>query len=146
MARPVPEPWFTRPHDDEALVEAIYIGGDGALADLYRFKLEMDGYRVRLASTGTEGLGLARTRLPDIVFIDLGPADQSLLETHRIMRRDQVLKDIPAVLLWRGDTDAPTIRSLGLGGKDFVVKATGAHPDHALAAMSNDRIPFRFAP
>ena len=125
MALPVTEPRLTRPHDDDELVEAIYIGGDGVLADLYKLKLEMDGYRVALASTGTEALAQARKRLPDIVFIDLGPADQLLLQTHQTMRRDRDLKDIPAILLWRGSTDSPTIKGLGLGVKDFLVKANG---------------------
>ena len=126
MALPITEPWFTRPaeaEDGEELVEAIYIGGDGDLADLYRLKLAMDGYRVALASSGTEALAHARKRVPDILFIDLGPADKPLLQTHRTLRRDRALKDIPAVLLWRGGTDPPTIESLGLGARDFLVRA-----------------------
>jgi len=128
MALPITEPWLTRPQiaeDSEELVEAIYIGGDGDLADLYRLKLEMDGYRVALASSGTDASAQARKRVPDILFIDLGPADQPLLQTHRTLRRDRDLKDIPAVLLWRGGTDSPTIERLGLGARDFLVKAVG---------------------
>jgi len=144
MALPLTEPRLTRPHDVESMVEAIYIGGDGALAALYRLKLEMDGYHVRLASTGTEGLEQARKRLPDIMFIDLGPADESLLQTHQTLRRDRDLKDVPAVLLWRGNSDAPTIESLRLGVRDFLVKANGSHYEHAWANISNSRIPFGF--
>ncbi len=140
----VTEPWLTRPPDDETLVEAIYVGGDGALADLYRLKLEMDGYLVRLASTGIEWLAQARKRMPDIMFIDLGPADESLLETHRRLRRDRELKDIPAVLLWRGGTDPPTLDSLSLGVKDFLVKANGTHSEHAWPETANGRIPYGF--
>ena len=138
------DPRFTRPHDAEEAVEAIYIGGDGALADLYRLKLEMDGYRVGLASTATQALAHARKRPPDIVFIDLGPADQPLLETHRTLRRHPDLKDIPAVLLWRGDTDAPTLQRLGLGANDFLVKANGSHSEHAWTDVTSGRIPFGF--
>jgi len=144
MALPVTEPRLTWPHDAEAMVEAIYIGGDGALADLYRLKLEMDGYLVRLAATGPEGLTQARTRIPDIIFIDLGPADPSLLDTHRTLRRDRDLKEIPAVLLWRGETDAPTIESLRLSSRDFLVKANGSHSEYAWIDVTSGRIPFGF--
>src|SRR3981081_74298 len=106
MALTVTEPRLTRPHDDDEMVEAIYIGGDPA----------------PLAPTGTGALAQPRKRLPDIVFIDLGPADQPLLQTHQTMRQDRDLKDIPAILLWRGSTDSPTIERLGLGAKDFLVK------------------------
>src|ERR1700738_3689658 len=123
MALPVVEPWITRPQDGEEPVEAVYIGTDEALADLYKLKLEMDGYRVKLAQTGTEGLAQARERIPDIVFLEVGPADPSLLQTHRLLRRDRDLKEIPVVLLWRGDSDPPTIQGLALGVKDFLVRA-----------------------
>ena len=142
MALPVTEPRLTQPYAAEDVVHAIYIGNDGELADLYRLKLELDGYGVTLAFSGTEGLAQARKRMPDIMFIDLGPGDESLLQTHRILRGDRVLKDIPAVLVWRGDNDAPTIERLGLGAKDFLVKAIGAHSAYTWTDVTSGRIPF----
>lgn len=146
MALSATERWITRPHDttDEP-VHALYIGGDTALAELYKLKLEMDGYWVALAATGTEGLARAQEQIPDIVFLDLGPADQSLLHMHRALRRDPDLKDLPVVLLWRGDTDQPTIEGLRLGVKDFLVKANGTHPEAAWSELSDSRLLFRFA-
>lgn len=144
MALPVTEPRLTGPTDAEAPVDAIYIGGDGALADLYRLKLEMDGYLVRLASTGPEGLAQARKRIPDIIFIDLGPADPSLLDTHRALRRSRDLQHIPAILLWRGETDAPTIESLSLSSRDFLVKANGSHSEYTWTDVTSGRIPFGY--
>ena len=145
LALPISESRLTRPHDPtEEPVEAIYIGSDGALADLYRLKLELDGYGVTLVPPGTEALEKARKRLPDIMFIDLGPGDDSLLQTHRLLRRDRDLKDIPAVLLWRGETDAPTIKRLGLGANDFLVKANGANAEHGWPNFTQGRIPLGF--
>jgi DNA-binding response OmpR family regulator len=145
MAMPIAEPWIARLLDDDEAVEAVYIGGDGALADLYKLKLEMDGYRVTMAVTGTEALAQARERIPDIVFIDLGPADESLLRTHQMLRRDRDLKDVPAVLLWRGDADAATIRSLRLTFKDSLVKVNGPHAEHAGSYLSENPPHFRYA-
>ena len=146
MAMPIAEPWIARLLDDDEVVEAVYIGGDGALADLYKLKLEMDGYLVTMAVTGTEALAKARKRIPDIVFIDLGPADDSLLRTYRMLRLDRDLKDVPAVLLWRGNGDAATVRSLRLTIKDFLVKVNGSHAEHAGSYLSESRLPYRYAP
>jgi DNA-binding response OmpR family regulator len=145
MAMPLSEPWISRQLDDDDTVEAIYIGGDGALADLYKLKLEMDGYRVTMAVTGTEVLAQARERIPDIVFIDLGPADESLLQMHRMLRRHRDLKDVPAVFLWRGDVDAETIRGLRLSVKDFLVKVNGSHVEHVASYLSESLLPFQYA-
>jgi DNA-binding response OmpR family regulator len=145
MALPVTEPWITRPHNitDEP-VAALYIGGDQGLAELYKLKLEMDGYWVTWAATGTEALAQALERKPDIVFLDLGPADQSLLHMHRTLRRDPDLKDLPVVLLWRGNADDPIIQGLHLGPKDFLVKANGTHPDHVWSDLADSRPLFRY--
>lgn len=139
------EPWISRPQDGEEPVEAVYIGTDEALADLYKLKLEMDGYRVTFAPTGTEGLAHARERLPDIVFLEVWPADPSSLQTHRLLRRDRALKEIPVVMLWRGDTDVPAIQSLGLGVKDFVVRANGSHSEQSWSDQSVSRLTSRYA-
>jgi two-component system, OmpR family, response regulator len=144
MAMPVVESRITLPDIAEDPVAAIYVGGDPAVAELYKFKLEMDGYWVTLAGSGTQGLAQARERIPDVIFLDLGPADQSLLHMLRTLRRDRDLKDIPVVLLWRGDVDAPTIQSLRLGLKDFLVKASGTHPEHAWSDLSDSRPPVRY--
>ena len=130
MALPSTESRLARPRDtaDEA-VRALYIGADHGLADLYKLKLEMDDYWVTVAATGTEGLAQVRERVPDIVFLDIRPADEPLLQLYRTLRRDPELKDIPVVLLWRGDADEPTIRGLRLGVKDFLVKKNGTHSE-----------------
>lgn len=142
MALAATEPSIAQPYDttDEPML-ALYIGDDNGLADLYKLKLEMDGYVVTLAATGTEGLARLRQQVPDIMFLDLGPADQSLLEMLRKVRRKGDLEDVPAVLLWRGGTDEPTIQGLRLGPRDFLVRANGTHPDQVWPNVS-DRLPF----
>jgi len=37
--------------EDDGLVDVLFIGQDESLADMYRFKLEMDGYRVRVVTS-----------------------------------------------------------------------------------------------
>lgn len=142
MALAAAEASIARPHDtiDEP-VRALYIGGDNGLADLYKLKLEMDGYVVTLAATGTEALARVRQQVPDMIFLDLGPADQSLLEVLRTLRRKGDLQDVPAILLWRGGTDEATIQGLRLGPRDFLVKANGTHPDLVWPSVS-DGLPF----
>jgi DNA-binding response OmpR family regulator len=146
LAQILTDPRITRPHDaPEDPVEVIYIGGDPGLADLYRVKLEMDGYSVRLAPTGDEGLAQARGRMPDIMFLDLGPADPGSVQILRSLRRDRELKNIPVIVLWRDGSDATAIERLQLGVKEFLVKRIGNHGVDPWANLLDTRPEFRFA-
>ncbi len=44
---------------------------ENAIATMYRLKLELSGYRVKVASNGEEGLAIARHDHPDLILLDL---------------------------------------------------------------------------
>ncbi len=81
--------------ETEGLVDVLYVGSDADLADMYRLKLELDGYRVRTLTTLRHWSG-AR---PDLVFIDLEPPDGSGLSELTRLRSDRRLATVPAILL-----------------------------------------------
>lgn len=127
MAQRIADPRIVRPHDlpDEPL-QVLYIGQDPSLAELYKLKLELDGYWVTVAPRGLRGLKGALRRLPDLVFLDGGATEQSMLDAFEDVRLDCDLKDIPVVLLWRGAGDPVAVEGLQLGLQDFVVRAMRA--------------------
>lgn len=57
---------------------------DVALQTMYRFKLETDGYEVRVASDGEQGLKLAKSFKPDLILLDLM---MPLLPGDRMLQR-----------------------------------------------------------
>jgi DNA-binding NtrC family response regulator len=106
---------------DEPL-EVIFIGEDPSLAELYKLKLELDGYRVTVAPTGAHELNGARRRMPDIVFVDVGATEQSMLAAIGKLRRNRGLNEVPTVLLWAGAGTPLAVDDLHLGAKSFLVK------------------------
>jgi CheY-like chemotaxis protein len=117
-------PEITRPFDlPDEFLEAVYIGDDESLTELYKLRLELDGYRVTVVSTPADALAACRRRVPDIVFVDAGATAESVLEAIASLRRHRQLKDVPIVLLWGGATDPPAIDGLQLGVSNFLVKA-----------------------
>src|SRR6266702_4338391 len=52
-------------------VNVLFIEDDPAVAEMYKLKLELDGYRVTVAKSGEEGLDHANSQVPDIVFLDI---------------------------------------------------------------------------
>lgn len=124
MAQRVAQPLETLPFDvpDEHL-EAVYIGDDASLAELYKLRLELDGYWVTVVTTPADALEACRRRLPDIVFVDAGATDESVLGAIANLRVHRQLEGVPIVLLWGGGSGPPVIDNLQLGMSNFVVKA-----------------------
>lgn len=108
------------PPEDE--LEVVFIGDDLGLAELYRLKLELDGYWVTVFPTIDDGLEHIRTRMPDLVFVDLGPASGRKSDGLGPLRSDARFSEVPIVLLARGSIHAAEPESLQLGGRDFLVR------------------------
>ena len=78
-------------------VHVLLIEDDSAVAEMYRDRLELDGYRVLVAADGMAGLELARTVAPDLVILDYrlprmdGPAVLQALRRHEATREQAVV-------------------------------------------------------
>ncbi len=67
--------------------------------DLIRLILEQQGYTFRGCTSGEEGLEAARTKVPDLVLLDLMMPGMDGWEVLRRMRRDPKLAGVPVVLV-----------------------------------------------
>lgn len=124
MATTLSAPRIMRPDGfPSERVEVLFIGDEPSIAELYRLKLELDGYWVTLALTLADGLDLLHQHTPDLVFLDLGVGNGVGLDALQTLRSDPSTRDIPIVHLWRGGETALAIKVLQLGPSDFVVKA-----------------------
>lgn len=61
--------------------------------------LEVRGYTVLEAGTGTAGLELLRDRVPDALILDMLLPDMEGRDVLEAMARDEALKAIPVVLM-----------------------------------------------
>src|ERR687888_509140 len=52
-------------------IRVLFVEDDPTVAQMYRLKLELDGYQVVMAKDGEEGLKLAAKLKPDIIFLDI---------------------------------------------------------------------------
>lgn len=109
-------------------VEVAFVGDDPALADMYRLKLQVDGYAVTLFTT-TERYPRAGDRPPDIVYLDVGFLNTAALATHRRLRALSATADVPIVLLSTRLARRELASRLQLGIHDFVISSDTMRPD-----------------
>jgi diguanylate cyclase (GGDEF)-like protein len=84
--------------------------------------LEGLGYAVRLASSGVEGLRLAREKAPDLVLLDVVMADIDGFAVCRWLKMSAETRDIPVIMLTVRSTVADRVAGLNIGADDYLAK------------------------
>lgn len=74
------------------------------IAELYQLKLQLDGYRVAVASNGVSGLEMARGLLPDVILLDIHLPQMDGLQLLTALRRDEETRDLRVVCVSEDDS------------------------------------------
>ena len=101
----------------------LLIEDNRSYADTLRVNLEIEGYEVIAATSGTDGLEMARREEPDLIILDLmlpGINGFTVLQRLRETRRD-----MPVLIMTALGAEDEKLRGFGLGADDYVVKPTG---------------------
>ncbi|MBI3964993.1 MAG: response regulator transcription factor, partial [Chloroflexi bacterium] len=98
----------------------LVIDDDPAVTSVLKRGLAYEGFAVDTASSGIEGLAVARDRSPDLVMLDvMMPGIDGLEVLRRLGAADAQL---PVLLLTAKDAPTDQVRGLEQGADDYVVK------------------------
>jgi len=100
----------------------LVVEDEAALADLLRYNLEREGYRVNVATDGEEALVVAEESPPDLVLLDWMLPKASGVEVCRRLRARQETRNTPVVMLTARDEESDRIRGLDIGADDYLTK------------------------
>ena len=100
----------------------LVVEDEDALATLLRYNLEKEGYEVRRASDGEEGLLLVAEETPDLVVLDWMLPKISGVEVCRQLRARPATRSVPILMLTARSQEADKVRGLEIGADDYVVK------------------------
>ena len=108
---------------DEELIDVLLVEDDPSVLEMYRLKLELDGYRVSTALDGEDGLKKAGDLSPDIIFLDIRLPKMDGLEVLRKLRAQDKTREIPVIILSNYDEEDLIARGLRLGAHEYLIKA-----------------------
>jgi DNA-binding response OmpR family regulator len=92
------------------------------LAEMYKEKLEKEGFEVFLASEIEEGIEIAKKEKPDLILLDiLLPRENGVSFLEKI--KEEEIKDIPVVAFSNYDDPETKKRAFELGVKEYLIKA-----------------------
>ncbi|MBA3395093.1 MAG: response regulator transcription factor [Deltaproteobacteria bacterium] len=93
------------------------------LATTVEYNLRAEGYQVRLAHTGRDGLASANAEpLPDLIVLDLMLPDLSGTEICRRLRDQERTRSIPVIMCTAKGEEIDRVVGFEVGADDYVVK------------------------
>jgi CheY-like chemotaxis protein len=101
----------------------LFVEDDGSVAEMYKLKLELDGFQVYVATDGLMGLEMARSLLPDIILLDIRLPKMNGLDVLQALRAHQATQLIPAVILSNWNEREQVERAASLGALDHLTKS-----------------------
>jgi CheY-like chemotaxis protein len=104
-------------------VRVLFIEDDPTVAQMYKLKLELDGYQVTMAKDGEEGLELASEVRPDIIFLDIRLPKMDGFAVLERLRSNEQTRHIPVVILSNYGERELVERGLKLGALEYLIKS-----------------------
>ncbi len=99
--------------------ELLFIEDDDHIRLALRLALEDEGYAVREAATGREGLDAFHAREPELVLLDLRLPDLSGFEVCRLIRTVSI---VPIIIVTAQTDTHDLVAGLEAGADDYVTK------------------------
>ena len=97
----------------------LVVDDETRIARMIRMNLEHDGYDVIEAYSGQQALDMVRSRMPNLVILDVMMPGLDGYETLQILRE---ISQVPVIMLTAKGEEEDRIRGLELGADDYVTK------------------------
>jgi two-component system phosphate regulon response regulator PhoB len=111
----------------------LFLEDDPAVAEMYKLKLELDGYLVTVVSPGDDVIEVASTLQPELVYLDTQRHAEAALATLRALRSAASTSKVPVIIL--SDRKRSEVMASGFAPNslDYLVQA-----DRTLGSLSRD--------
>lgn len=100
----------------------LVVDDEPRMIGFIRMNLELEGHQVTEAHNGLEALEAIRTRLPDLVLLDVMMPELDGYETLRMLRE---FSSIPVIMLTAKGEENDRVYGLELGADDYITKPFG---------------------
>ncbi len=99
--------------------EILIIEDERPIAELLKYSLEREGYAVRMAHTGADGLAAIEAQIPDLILLDLMLPDMDGLS---ICRQVTAERKVPIIIVSAKNDQVDKIIGLEYGADDYITK------------------------
>jgi len=113
-------------HSADDTIRVLFVQDDPAVAEMYKLKLELDGYLVTIVSGRRQLIEASASVRPDLVYLDLRRREQDGIEMLHALRGGEPTKDVPVIILSDHRPEEMVNRGFTANVMDYVVRANVA--------------------
>ena len=97
---------------------------DDSPTEIHRLKtiLEKNGFEISVASTGEEGVKVAKVGRPDLILMDVVMPGINGFEATRQLSKQPETANIPVIIVTTKDQQTDKVWASRQGAKDYIVK------------------------
>jgi two-component system alkaline phosphatase synthesis response regulator PhoP len=100
----------------------LIVDDEEDILELVSYNLKKAGYRVSSVTSGEGAIKAARSKLPDLVLLDLMLPGVDGLEVCNTLKRDPRTANVPVVMFTARGEEADIVTGLELGADDYITK------------------------
>lgn len=101
------------------MLHILVVEDEEPIANILKFSLEREGYKVDVAMDGLEAIRLTRRSEPNLVLLDVMLPEKDGLEVCREIR---TFSTVPIIMLTARNSEVDKVLGLELGADDYVTK------------------------
>jgi len=105
------------------LAHVLVIEDDVFLANIYKTKFEMEGFKISLADNGEAGFVEIKKKKPDIVLLDILMPKMDGFAVLEKIKADEAIKSTPVILLTNLGQKDDVDKGLEMGAAGYLIKA-----------------------
>lgn len=97
---------------------------DAFYANIYKVKLEKEGFEVLVVGDGQKAIDQVKERMPDLLVLDLIMPDVDGFEALERLKADDSTKNVKVIVLSNLGQDEDKEKAKKLGALEYVIKAS----------------------
>lgn len=109
----------------------LIVEDEAPIRDMVAFGLKRAGFTVLEAGSGVEAHALISDSLPDLILMDWMLPDFSGMELTRRIKREELTRDIPVIMLTARAEEQDKVTGLDSGADDYLTKPFSTRELHA---------------
>jgi two-component system phosphate regulon response regulator PhoB len=113
-------------HSVDDSIRVLFVQDDPAVAEMYKLKLELDGYQVTIVSGRQQLIETSTSVLPDIVYLDIRRSEADGIDMLHALRDGAATREIPVIILSDHRPEEMAGRGFTANVMDYVVRANVA--------------------
>ena len=103
-------------------LKVLVVDDEPDVVEILSYNLKKENYQVFKAYNGLECIESAIKNRPDLIIMDIRMPEMTGIDTCRLIRQNDSLKDIPVLFLTADSDEYTSMSAMEAGGSHFITK------------------------